>query len=207
MRAPRGVRRMGSLLEYVGNVHIFLGPYRGNPIALYLRRNGDRCVISPKVYPWNVVVGEGETPNKAAADFEEKWKTKGLSQEMYSGPSWEGGIKPEKPAPPKPAAPGAAATAAKPAGAETPLATPKSQIAGAPATAEKPEAKVMGAVISPAAKTLGTESGVSPRTPEAPPPPPQAATVESPEKPEKTEQPTSTTVSSESPVPPEPSGH
>jgi hypothetical protein len=27
-----------NLLEYVGNVHIFLGPYRGNPISLYLTR-------------------------------------------------------------------------------------------------------------------------------------------------------------------------
>ena len=44
------------------------------------------------------------SPNKAAADFEEKWKAKGLSADMYSGPSWEGGIKPEKPAPPKPPA-------------------------------------------------------------------------------------------------------
>ncbi|MEK6632741.1 MAG: hypothetical protein AABY94_05440, partial [Nitrospirota bacterium] len=63
------------------------------------------CQISPKAYPWNDVMGVGETPNKAAADFEDKWKTKGLAAEMYSGPSWEGGIKPEKPAPPKPAAP------------------------------------------------------------------------------------------------------
>ena len=93
---------MASLLEYVGNVHIFLGPYRGNPIALYLSRNGDRCEIAPKVYPWNQVVGEGDTPNRAAADFESKWKVGGLSPEMYTGPSWEGGIKPERPAPPKP---------------------------------------------------------------------------------------------------------
>ncbi len=95
---------MASLLEYVGSVHIFLGPYRGNPIALYLRRTESGCQIGPKVYPWNDVTGIGETPNKAAADFEEKWKTKGLTADMYSGPSWEGGIKPEKPAPPKPAA-------------------------------------------------------------------------------------------------------
>lgn len=98
---------MGTLLEYVGNVHIYLGPYRGNPIALYLKRNGDRCIISPKVYPWNEIIGIGETPNKAAADFEDKWKAKGLSPEMYTGPSWEGGIKPERPKPappPKPAA-------------------------------------------------------------------------------------------------------
>lgn len=93
---------MANLLEYVGSVHIYLGPYRGNPIALYLKRSDTNCQIGPKVYPWNNVVGTGETPNKAAADFEEKWKAKGLSADMYSGPSWEGGIKPEKPAPPKP---------------------------------------------------------------------------------------------------------
>ncbi|HKC92598.1 MAG TPA: hypothetical protein VKB81_01130 [Nitrospira sp.] len=93
---------MANLLEYVGSVHIYLGPYRGNPIALYLKRSDANCQIGPKVYPWNNVVGTGETPNKAAADFEEKWRAKGLSADMYSGPSWEGGIKPEKPAPPKP---------------------------------------------------------------------------------------------------------
>ncbi|MDH5337431.1 MAG: hypothetical protein OEW20_14060 [Nitrospira sp.] len=96
---------MASLLEYVGSVHIFLGPYRGNPVAIYLRRTESGCQIGPKVYPWNNVMGLGETPNKAAADFEEKWKTKGLTANMYSGPAWEGGIKPERPATPKPAAP------------------------------------------------------------------------------------------------------
>ena len=124
---------MASLLEYVGCVHIFLGPYRGNPIALYLKRTDSGCQIGPKVYPWNDVLGVGETPNKAAADFEEKWKGKGLTADMYSGPAWEGGIKPEKPAPPKPAvppkpaAPASAATspAAKPTGsAATPAPEP-----------------------------------------------------------------------------------
>ena len=91
---------MAHLLEFVGSLHIYLGPYRGNPISLYLKRTETGCQIGPKAYPWNDVVGNGETPNKAAADFEEKWKTKGLSADMYSGPSWEGGIKPEKPAPP-----------------------------------------------------------------------------------------------------------
>ena len=102
--APLLETTMDHLLEYAGSVHIYLGPYRGNPIALYLKRTETGCQIGPKVYPWNDVVGSGETPNKAAADFEEKWKTKGLSADMYSGPSWEGGIKPEKPAPPKPPA-------------------------------------------------------------------------------------------------------
>ena len=118
---------MAPLLEYVGCVHIYLGPYRGNPIALYLKRSDGSCQIGPKVYPWNVVVGTGESPNKAAADFEDKWKAKGLSADMYSGPSWEGGIKPEKPAPlkppaaPKPAAPGPSTPSnAQPASASAP---------------------------------------------------------------------------------------
>jgi hypothetical protein len=111
---------MASLLEYVGCVHIYLGPYRGNPIALYLKRMDSGCQIGPKAYPWNDVVGVGETPNKAAADFEDKWKSKGLAPEMYSGPAWEGGIKPEKPAPPKPATP------PKPAAAATPSSPPAS---------------------------------------------------------------------------------
>lgn len=103
--APLSGGRVATLLEYVGSVHIYLGPYRGNPIALYLKRTETGCQIGPRAYPWNDVVGAGETPNKAAADFEEKWKGKGLAADMYSGPSWEGGIKPEKPVPPKPAAP------------------------------------------------------------------------------------------------------
>ena len=116
---------MVNLLEYVGNVHIFLGPYRGNPIALYLTRGTVGCEIAPKIYPWNEVIGKGETPNKAAADFEEKWKTKGLTPEMYTGPSWEGGIKPERPAPPKPpAAPKAAAAAATTPAPDKSAATP-----------------------------------------------------------------------------------
>jgi hypothetical protein len=121
---------MASLLEYVGSVHIFLGPYRGNPIALYLLRTGTDCRIGPKVYPWNDVLGIGETPNKAAADFEEKWKTKGLTADMYSGPAWEGGIKPERPAPPKPAAP-----PPKPATSSGSPASPVSTTSGSPASA------------------------------------------------------------------------
>jgi len=119
---------MANLLEYAGNIHIFLGPYRGNPIALYLKRGPNGCQIGPKVYPWNEVVGVGDTPNRAAADFEEKWKARGLSPEMYTGPSWEGGIKPEKPAPPKPAAP------PKPPATAAPAAGPK--VAAAPAESD-----------------------------------------------------------------------
>ncbi|MDE0144606.1 MAG: hypothetical protein OXI53_05510 [Nitrospira sp.] len=97
---------MSSLPEFVGTVHIFFGPYRGNPIGLYLRKEGDSCSISPTVYPWNRFVGVGETANKAAADFDAKWKEGELAADMYSGPHWEGGIKPEKPKPPpKPAVP------------------------------------------------------------------------------------------------------
>ena len=115
---------MATLLEYVGYVHIYLGPYRGNPIALYLKRTDIGCEIGPRTYPWNDVRGTGETPNKAAADFEEKWKGKGLAADMYSGPAWEGGIKPEKPAPPKPAAPAKPATPTAGATGSTASSTP-----------------------------------------------------------------------------------
>ena len=133
---------MATLLEYVGSVHIYLGPYRGNPIALYLRRTETGCQISPRAYPWNDVVGTGETPNKAAADFEEKWKGKGLAADMYSGPSWEGGIKPEKPAPPKPAVPpkptaapaAGAPTSAVPVAPAAPVAKPAAPAAAVPKT-------------------------------------------------------------------------
>ncbi|MDE3035311.1 MAG: hypothetical protein KGJ14_04995 [Nitrospirota bacterium] len=127
---------MAHLMEYVGCVHIFLGPYRGNPIALYLNRGEGSCQIGPKAYPWNDVVGKGETPNKAAADFEEKWKTKGLSADMYSGPSWEGGIKPERPAPPKP--PAAPKPAAAPATGTDAAAPASPKPATAPAAAKPP---------------------------------------------------------------------
>jgi len=121
---------MSSLPEFVGTVHIFFGPYRGNPIGLYLRKEGDSCSISPTVYPWNRFVGVGETVNKAAADFDAKWKEGDLAAEMYSGPHWEGGIKPEKPKPPpKPAVP-------KPEAATPPEAAvaPKPDVGTAPAS-------------------------------------------------------------------------
>jgi hypothetical protein len=137
---------MANLIEYVGCVHIYLGPYRGNPIALYLKRSEASFQIGPKVYPWNDVVGTGETPNKAAADFENKWKAKGLTAEMYSGPSWEGGIKPEKPSPPKPPATpkptapaGAVASVEQPAPAPTPgSSSAQATPAPAPATPDRP---------------------------------------------------------------------
>jgi hypothetical protein len=139
---------VAALLEYVGSVHIYLGPYRGNPIALYLRRTETGCQIGPRAYPWNDVVGAGETPNKAAADFEEKWKGKGLAADMYSGPSWEGGIKPEKPAPPKPAVPPKpiAAPAADAPTSAAPVA-PTTVPAGKPV----PSAAAPAAVTPPAA--------------------------------------------------------
>src|SRR6187399_2706698 len=139
---PTFGKTMDYLLEYVGSVHIYLGPYRGNPIALYLKRTNAGCQIGPKAYPWNGVVGAGETPNKAAADFEEKWKAKGLSADMYSGPSWEGGIKPEKPAPPKPPA---AAKPAAPVGASASAGTPNAK--PAPASSQTP--------ASPSVQTTG----------------------------------------------------
>lgn len=133
---------MANLLEYVGSVHIYLGPYRGNPVALYLKRSDANCQIGPKVYPWNNVVGTGETPNKAAADFEEKWKAKGLSADMYSGPSWEGGIKPEKPAPPKPPP---AAKPPTPAAGQDGQATTTSTSSSAPAqTSPEPSGQPAG---------------------------------------------------------------
>src|SRR5262249_29040835 len=123
---------MANLLEYVGSVHIYLGPYRGNPIALYLKRSDANCQIGPKVYPWNNVVGTGETPNKAAADFEEKWKAKVLTAAMSPGPSGGGGIKPENPPPPTP--PPAATPPPPPAAAgQEGKATPTSTSSSAPA--------------------------------------------------------------------------
>jgi len=116
---------MESLPELVGTVHIILGPYRGNPIALYMRQDGSICQISPRIYPWNRTVGIGDSPNRAAADFENKWKDAGLADDMYTGPHWEGGIKPEKPKPPP-----------KPAAAPAAKATPKSPTEGS--TIEKP---------------------------------------------------------------------
>ena len=132
---------MATLLEYVGSVHIYLGPYRGNPIALYLRRTDTGCQIGPRAYPWNDVVGAGETPNKAAADFEEKWKGKGLAADMYSGPSWEGGIKPERPAPPKPVAPPKPAVAPATATAAPAAAGATNTAPASPASAAKPVAQ------------------------------------------------------------------
>lgn len=167
---------MASLPEFVGTVHIFLGPYRGNPIALYLQRDEDEttCHIAPRIYPWNRTIGSGETPNKAAAAFEVKWKAGDLTAEMYSGPHWEGGIKPEKPKPPpKPAAP-------KPAAAAT-TGTPKPETA--PAATEKSPAP------SPPAATAKTAESA----PAAAKTPPPAATAES--------SPTTTTSSASTPTP------
>ncbi len=132
---------MASLPEFVGTVHIFLGPYRGNPIALYLQRDEDEttCHIAPRIYPWNCTIGSGETPNKAAAAFEAKWKAGDLAAEMYSGPHWEGGIKPEKPKPPpkpaaaKPAVPAKADTAKPSAPTTAPSEKPTVAAAAQPA--------------------------------------------------------------------------
>lgn len=125
---------MTALPEFVGTIHIYLGPYRGNPIALYLRQDSNACCISPSVYPWSQIVGTGETVNKAAADFDEKWKQGGLSLDMYSGPHWEGGIKPEKPKPPPKPAPPAKTEAAS----DSPPSTPPKTEEDTPSS-EKPQ--------------------------------------------------------------------
>jgi len=118
---------MESLPEFVGTVHIFLGPYRGNPIALYIRQDSDMYKISPRIYPWNRTIGIGENPNKAAADFENNWKKNGLSPDMYSGPHWEGGIKPEKPKPAPPPKPEAKTEPQPEAQTAAPSSTPPPQ--------------------------------------------------------------------------------
>ncbi len=127
---------MDSLPELVGTVHIILGPYRGNPIALYMRQDGSICQISPRIYPWNRTVGIGEAPNKAAADFEKKWKEAGLADDMYTGPHWEGGIKPEKPKPPP--KPPAAKPAPKP---DTDVTATDKPVASPPSAVSTPEVK------------------------------------------------------------------
>ena len=146
---------MSSLPEFVGTIHIFFGPYRGNPIGLYLRKEGDSCSISPTSYPWNRFVGVGETVNKAAADFDAKWKEGDLAAEMYSGPHWEGGIKPEKlKPPPKPAAPKPeATTSAKPQTESTQVAAaPKTSMA-APASQAEAASEPSGAAATPGSHT------------------------------------------------------
>src|SRR5690606_33894934 len=93
---------------------------------LYMCQDESTCRISPRIYPWNQTVGTGETPNKAAADFEARWKETDLADDMYTGPHWEGGIKPEKPKP-VPASKPATPPAAKPEAAqETKPTSPKS---------------------------------------------------------------------------------
>jgi hypothetical protein len=151
---------MNTLPEFVGTIHIFLGPYRGNPIALYLRQDGDSCQISPTIYPWNKFVGIGETVNKAAADFDLKWKEGNLAEEMYSGPHWEGGIKPEKPKPPpkpaapaKPAAPESAKAATPAAASVGPDSTPKPSAPIAATEASSPQASATDQSPAPSAES------------------------------------------------------
>ena len=92
--------------RFVGTVHLFQGPSQSNPVSLYARKEGDTYVVSPVVDPWKTVIGKGVTINKAAGDFEIKWKAQPIPAEQYTGPHWEEGIKAEKPPPPpKPAVP------------------------------------------------------------------------------------------------------
>jgi hypothetical protein len=101
-------------------------------------QDGSICQIAPRIYPWNRTVGIGDTPNRAAADFEKKWKQAGLADEMYTGPHWEGGIKPEKPKPPpKPPAKPAAKAETKVSATETPVASTESK-APPPAKTDDP---------------------------------------------------------------------
>lgn len=179
---------MSTLPEFVGTIHIFFGPYRGNPIALYLQKKGESWHISPTSYPWNRFVGIGETVNKAAANFDVKWKEGNLAPEMYSGPHWEGGIKPEKPKPPpKPAAPPKPATT-EPAKAETPVAdlpTPEATQAG---TAKPKATKPSTPTNAPSPTSESSQSQTAHITP-APPSPAL---------------PTDTNSVSAAPAPPEP---
>lgn len=159
---------MSTLPEFVGTIHIFFGPYRGNPIGLYLRQEGDSCSIAPTVYPWNRFVGVGETANKAAADFDAKWKTGDLTAEMYSGPHWEGGIKPEKPKPPP-----------KPAAPKPEAATPKTESTQAAAPSPTAATGVSSQTGAPESADAAT----------ATPPPGSTPAQESPAPPEETSKP------------------
>ena len=148
---------MSSIPEFVGTIHIYLGPYRGNPIALYSRHVEGAVRVSPIIDPWNRFVGTGETVNKAAADFDAKWKAGDLAPDMYSGPHWEGGIKPEKPKPPpKPKPP----AATKP---ETPEAPQSSETSAS----TKSDA---GIAASPATTGDSAAPGSASSPPLAPPP-------------------------------------
>lgn len=96
--------------RFVGTVHLFQGTAKSHPVALYARKQGDEYLVAPMIEPWTIVVGKGATLNKAAGDFEIKWKARPIPADQYTGPHWEEGIKAEKPPPPpKPAAPASAA--------------------------------------------------------------------------------------------------
>lgn len=115
--------------RFVGTVHLFQGPAKSNPVALYARKDGEEYRVAAVVEPWTAVVGKGPTINKAAGDFEIKWKAQPIPADQYTGPHWEEGIKAEKPpAPPKPAAPAAGAAAAP---ASQPPVAPATPVAGA----------------------------------------------------------------------------
>jgi len=109
---------MARARRFVGTIHVFQGPQKSNPTGLYAIRNGEEFVIGPLVDPWKNVVGKGLTINKAAGDFEIKWKARPLPADQYTGPHWEEGIKAEKPAPPP--KPPAAVPTAGPAKEATP---------------------------------------------------------------------------------------
>ena len=82
---------MANLIDTSAGWHIYSYPsWKSHRVVS--QKNGDQLPHRSENYPWNAVVGIGDT-HKAAADFEDKWLAKALSADMYSGPSWEGGIK------------------------------------------------------------------------------------------------------------------
>ncbi|MDH3503763.1 MAG: hypothetical protein OEM58_04435, partial [Nitrospirota bacterium] len=58
--------------------------------------------------------------------FEAKWKETDLADDMYTGPHWEGGIKPEKPKPVPPPKPATAPAAKTEAAQDTKTPSPES---------------------------------------------------------------------------------
>lgn len=117
---------MAQARRFVGTVHVFQGPQKSNPTALYAAKDGEEFVIFTLVEPWTGIVGKGPTINKSAGDFEIKWKAQPLPADEYTGPHWEEGIKAEKPpAPPK-------VPAATPPAAQAKEATPPPAQSDAP---------------------------------------------------------------------------
>ena len=101
-------------MELIGTVQFTVNSKRGNPVALFLEQSEGECRITSRLPQWRHIVGTGATVNKAAGNFEANLKAALPSEGAYDGPSWNGGIKAEKPTPPKPSATAPAATPAAP---------------------------------------------------------------------------------------------